>query len=240
MEINTKGVLIDLDGTLLDTAPDIHSVINEIRTAHGLPLIPVETVRPLVSLGSSAILEAVYRDDFTPAQKVQFRTELLQRYHEQKTPRTVFFPGMKDFINRLITQGIPWGIVTNRTMALAEKATAQYPILNQAGCIVCADTTARQKPHPDPLLHACDKLSIKPEQALYIGDAEIDVQAGRAAGIRTLLVLFGYADPVEAAQWGAETLCNDAASLWAWMHKNDFFAAQTILPTTDLSFSTEA
>lgn len=219
---NTPGVLFDLDGTVLDTAPDIQYVINEIRGEQGLSPVPIEHVRPHVSGGSGLLLNLLH-DALPPeSDRKALQTALLNRYQQHDCQYIVFFPGMEELLHQLHEQKISWGIVTNRTKALTEKLLARHPILNRANCIVCADTTPHPKPHPAPLLHACTILNLAPPSTVYIGDDSIDIIAGKAAGIRTLLMLFGYADPVEALKWGADHTFSDAKTLSAWLAQHHF------------------
>ncbi|MEY3183310.1 MAG: hypothetical protein RLZ35_1295 [Pseudomonadota bacterium] len=215
---NTPGILFDLDGTVLDTAPDIQRVINQIREEQGLSPLPLEQVRPHVSGGSGLL--ATLLCDTRPSEQalLGLKKQLLHRYQAHQCEHIVFFPGMEDLLHTLDRQNIPWGIVTNRTQALAEKAISRYPVFEKAHCVVCADTTPHPKPHPAPLLHACTLLNIDPTHTVYIGDDSIDILAGKAAGIKkTLLVLFGYADPITAATWGADHLFSDSNALSDWL-----------------------
>jgi 2-phosphoglycolate phosphatase len=224
---NAPGILFDLDGTLLNTATDIQYVINEIRKEQGLSPLSVEQVRPHVSGGSGLLLNLLRDVPPAEAERKALQTALLNRYQQHDCQYIIFFPGMEELLHDLHERKISWGIVTNRTRALAEKVLACHPILNKAHCIVCADTTPHPKPHPAPLRHACEILNIAPASTVYIGDDSIDIFAGRAAGIKTLLMLFGYADPVEAAEWGADHTFSDAEALSAWLsqyHVKQFYA----------------
>jgi phosphoglycolate phosphatase len=214
---STPGILFDLDGTVLDTAPDIQYVINEMRREQGLSPLSVDRVRPHVSGGHAILLDLLRDTPLLEAEKKSLKIELFSRYQQHYCQYMAFFPGMEALLHQLHDRQIPWGIVTNRTMALADNVVTRHPILSKAHCIVCADTTPHAKPHPAPLLHACDMLNIAPHSTVYIGDDSVDIIAGKAAGIKTLLVLFGYADPIKAAEWGADHTFSDAEALSAWL-----------------------
>ena len=220
MITNMPGILFDLDGTVLDSAPDIQYVINEMRQEQGLDPLSVECVRPHVSGGHAVLLDLLRNEPLLESEKKALKTELFGRYQQHHCEYMIFFPGMEALLHHLHEQQIPWGIVTNRNTALTDKVRDRHPILNKASCIVSGDTTAHPKPHPAPLLHACSLLNITPQSTVYIGDHSVDVIAGKAAGIKTLLMLFGYADPVEAAKWGADHIFSDAEALAAWLSKH--------------------
>ena len=220
MIAKTPGILFDLDGTVLDTAPDIRHVINEIREEQGLSPISIERVRPHVSGGSGLLLDLLCDEPPQAEDRKALQMALLGRYQQHHCQYTAIFPGMEALLDHLNDRQIPWGIVTNRTTALADKVLNYHPVLSKASCIVCADTTSHAKPHPAPLLHACEMLKVAPPKTVYIGDDSIDVMAGKAAGIKTLLMLFGYADPEEAAQWGADHSFSDAEALSAWLKQH--------------------
>jgi phosphoglycolate phosphatase len=217
---NTPGILFDLDGTVLDTAPDIQYVINEIRQEQGLSPVSLERVRPHVSGGHAVLLDLVRDTPLLETEKQALKLELFSRYMKHHCQYMTFLPGMEELLHQINNQQIPWGIVTSRTIALADKVVARHPILGKAQCMVCADTIPYAKPHPEPLLHACKALNIAPHNMVYIGDDSVDIIAGKAAGIKTLLVLFGYADPITAAEWGADHTFSDAKTLSAWLNQH--------------------
>jgi phosphoglycolate phosphatase len=221
----TPGILFDLDGTVLDTAPDIQYVINQMRQEQGLSPIPLERVRPHVSGGHAVLLDLLSETPLSEAEKKSLKLDLFSRYQQHHCEYMAFFPGMEALLISLNEKQIPWGIVTNRTRALADKAIQRHPLLGKTTCLVCADTTPHPKPHPAPLLHACEILNLTPASTVYVGDDSIDIIAGKAAGIKTLLMLFGYADPVAALKWGADHAFYDAEALSDWLsqhHVPDF------------------
>lgn len=199
-----QSILFDLDGTLLDTAPDIGYVFNQVCEEEGVAPLSLSVLRPAVSIGSEALLSLAFGNGLNPNDRDRLKKRFFELYQAHDCSHTVFFPHIPELLEHLTREDIRWGIVTNRMTYLTQKILAQHTILNQTQCVVSADTTAHAKPHPAPLLHACEILGANPKRSVYIGDAKTDIQAGRGAGMATMLVLFGYADPLEAKTWQAD------------------------------------
>lgn len=214
-------VLFDLDGTLLDTGPDIAHALNLLRAEHGLEPFPYAPVRACVSNGASAVLRcgfpAVEPDVFD-----RLRARLLALYRENLAVHTVPFPGVDAMLEGLEARGLRWGIVTNKPGWLTDPLLADLGFGARAACVVSGDTTPYAKPHPAPVLHALEVAGSAPPRAVYVGDAERDVHAGRAAGLRTGVALFGYVtrddDPIA---WGADALFDRPDDLFAWLDRLD-------------------
>ena len=188
-----KTVLFDLDGTLLDSAPDLVATLNHLRAGLGLAAMPVDDLRHYVSRGAIGLIKAGMPqcDDETLALR---RDSFLAHYQENSFVRSRPFDGVELLLSELVNRKIPWGIVTNKMEYLT------FPILEKTGwsssvsAVICGDTVANSKPHPEPVLAACRMIGVDPEDALMIGDDLRDVEAGKRAGSRTAFVLYGYAD----------------------------------------------
>jgi len=208
-----RAVLFDLDGTLIDSAPDLAGTGNDLRAARGLPPLPYEQFRPMVGAGARGMLGIALQ--VTPADEgfQALRDEFLGRYEQRMTQLTQVFEAMRPVLSALRSNGMLWGIVTNK----AERFT--HPLvkalgLEDAAAVVCGDTTPHAKPHPAPLLEAARRLDLAPEACAYVGDDLRDVQAGRAAGMPTVACAWGYlgqGEPIGA--WGADHLIETPGEL---------------------------
>jgi len=189
-----RAVLFDLDGTLLDTAPDLVRVLNQVRIEQGREPLAWELARAQVSHGSSGLIRLGFPDlSGDPLEKLRLR--LLELYSEQLTVGTKLFGGCQTVLDQLAARHMPWGIVTNKPGFLTTPLLAALGLDRVAGCVVSGDTLPQRKPHPAPLLLAASQLAIPPSQCLYVGDAERDVQASRAAGMPVLVARYGYLGP---------------------------------------------
>lgn len=200
------AVLFDLDGTLLDTAPDMAAALNALRCVEGLRPLPFDEIRPHVSHGAARLIEIGFGCT-TGARFEDLRNRFLALYSADIAEHTCPFDGLTLLLDRLEAANIAWGIVTNKPGWLTVPLLAAIGLDARAGCIVSGDTLAERKPHPLPLLHAAALLGCEPRQCVYVGDAERDVLAGRAAGMRTVVAAFGYLgeddDPVS---WGPDAI----------------------------------
>ncbi len=199
-------VLFDLDGTLLDSAMDITHALNHLRKVRDLPPLSYEAVRPIVSLGSPVLLKLAINKTVGDENYESYRQEFFKAYERYILDHSEFFPGTIDLLDQLETQNVKWGIVTNKITSLTKTILKSVNLLDRAGTIVCSDTTAHKKPHPEPMLYACKKIGCKPQDTIYIGDAEHDVAAAHAAGMPAAVVTYGYIpeDGVKPEEWGAE------------------------------------
>ncbi len=188
----TQGVLFDLDGTLADTAPDLAHALNQTLLAHGKPALPFEKIRPVVSHGGIAMIRLGFRIGPEDADYAAIREQFLSTYLQHIATHTRLFPGMETLLHELEVRHIAWGVVTNKPGWLTEPLMRALSLTERAATIVSGDTVAKAKPHPDPLLHACEQANLAPQQCIYVGDAERDIQAGKAAGMKTAAALFGY------------------------------------------------
>ena len=201
----TQAVLFDLDGTLADTAPDLAFALNETLRAFGGEPLPFESIRPVVSHGGIALIRLGFGLEPEQPGFEERRQYLLKIYLENICRQTRLFPGMERVLETLAERGIPWGIVTNKPAWLTDPLMERLPLPSPPACCVSGDTCPERKPHPMPLLHACKLIGSEPATSLYVGDAERDMQAGRAAGMVTVCALFGYLlAGDEPEQWPAD------------------------------------
>ena len=213
-----RGVLFDLDGTLVDSAPDLGAAVNRMRTGRGLAPLSDAELRPHASHGARGLIGAGF--GITPAEPeyLSLRDEFLGYYHEALCVRTVLFPGVAALLDALETAGLPWGIVTNKATWLTLPLLDALQLRGRPGCIVCGDTTPRAKPHPEPLLAAAGILALPPMECVYVGDAERDVEAGNAAGMSTLVARYGYIRQDETPDlWPAHGHLDSAMELLSWL-----------------------
>ena len=199
-----QAVLFDLDGTLVDTAPDLGYALNLQRARHGLPFLPDDTIRPYASHGSKGLLEIGF--GLQPADHAfeAMREEYLSLYTEVMTRQPRLFDGMDETLAGIESRGLRWGIVTNKPRRFTLPIVEALKLSGRAAAVISGDDAPQPKPSPATLLLACERMQLAPEQAIYVGDAERDMQAGQAAGMTTLVALFGYlSDEDQPLQWGA-------------------------------------
>jgi len=185
------ALLLDLDGTLLDTAPDMGGALNRLRVENGREPLPFSSIRPVVSHGAMRLVSLGF-PDASGAVFEALRLRFLAIYAEHLAEGTRLFDGFDVVLESLETRGLPWGIVTNKPAWLTNPLLAALGLDRRAACAVSGDTVAERKPHPLPLLHAANLIQVLPEHCVYVGDAERDIQAGRAAGMTTVVASYGY------------------------------------------------
>lgn len=201
-----RAVLFDLDGTFADTAPDLSYAVNCMRVARGLPPVAEEKTRPVTSSGARGLLGAGF--GITPAHPdfAAMREEFLNLYEANLCRQTRLFDGMADLVIALAARSITWGIVTNKAERFAFPLMKLLGYDRRTACIIGGDTTAKMKPHPDPLYAASRTIGIATADCVYVGDDERDVQAGRAAGMKTIAVRYGYLNGSDPEQWRADAV----------------------------------
>jgi len=214
-----RAVLFDLDGTLIDSAPDLGAAADKMRTDRGLPALPLEHYRPMAGAGARGMLNCAFgmspEDPDFPA----FREEFFANYQACMTQRTRIFDGVEELVQRLRQQGLAWGVVTNKSRRFTEPLTRAMALFATAGTVVSGDTTPHSKPHPAPLLEAALQLGLDPQQCVYVGDDERDIAAGHAAGMGTVAATYGYLGrQTDARQWGAHTEINAPLALLQCLH----------------------
>lgn len=213
-----RAVLFDLDGTLADTAPDLAAALNALLVAENRPALPFESIRPVVSHGSTGLLRLGFGLTSADPEFVPLRERLLALYAANLCRESRIFPGMTEVLAELAARKLTWGIVTNKPAFLTEPLILQLALPHPPACVVSGDTVANRKPHPEPMLHACAIARAQPSETLYIGDAERDIRAGRDAGMKTLVALFGYIGENEQPEsWGADGMIEAPLDVIRWL-----------------------
>ncbi|MBK6862379.1 MAG: phosphoglycolate phosphatase [Ideonella sp.] len=212
------AVLFDLDGTLVDSAPDLAGAGNEMRLQRGLPPLPLEHFRPMVGSGARGMLGIALQVAPHDEGYADLRDEFLARYAQRLTRESRVFDEMLPVLDALETRALRWGIVTNKATLYALPVVEGLALLDRAAVLICGDTTPHAKPHPAPLLEAARRLGVAPSGCVYVGDDERDVQAGRGAGMRTLAAAWGYLGQNEPiANWNADAVISRPAELLQWL-----------------------
>ena len=201
-----RAVLFDLDGTLADTAPDLGYAINCMRIARDLPPLPPAATRPVTSMGARGLLGVGLGVAPGHAEFATLRDEFLAIYEANLCRETRLFPGMATLLTELEQRAVMWGVVTNKAERFTLPLMAQLGLRTRAACIVGGDTTGKLKPDPASLLEASKRIGITPRHCIYLGDDERDIQAGRAAGMKTLAAGFGYLNGSAPETWGADAI----------------------------------
>jgi 2-phosphoglycolate phosphatase len=209
---SVRAVLFDLDGTLADTAPDLGGAVNRMRMKRGLEPLPIELLRPVASAGARGMLGVGFAmrpdmDGYEP-----LREEFLAEYEAALDRDTVLFDGVADCLAALDARGLRWGVVTNKATRFTGPVLAGLGLA--ADVVICGDTTPHAKPHPAPLLEACQRLGVAAGEAIYVGDDLRDVQAARAAGMPSVAAGYGYlGESPDLAAWGADAVIDTPMAL---------------------------
>jgi phosphoglycolate phosphatase len=209
-----KGVFFDLDGTLADTAPDLVAAANLLRIARGLAPLPYEVLRPTASAGARGLIQGAFGYDNQHPQFEELRDEFLANYEKDICVHSKLFEGMDDLLQELEKEQVLWGIVTNKVERFTHPLLKLMSLHERSAAIVGGDTTPHSKPHPAPILKAAEICNINPAQCLYVGDDLRDIEAGRAAGMKTVAAAYGYCgcdEPVNA--WGADYIIEHPSEL---------------------------
>lgn len=209
-----EAVLFDLDGTLIDSAPDLAAAVNKLRTDRGLLPTPYELLRPVASAGARGLIGAAFNIQPDDEEYASLRQEFLTNYQNAIAVNTYCFDEVSALLTSLETNGIIWGIVTNKATNLT-RAIIPHVGLSHAACIVCGDTTPFSKPHPEPLFEAARQLNVKPEACWYVGDDLRDITAGKAAGMGTLAAGWGYCGNTEPTHWQADQILSSPLDIAA-------------------------
>lgn len=220
MSAQVQAILFDLDGTLLDTAPDLANALNAVLQANGKPALPYEKIRPVVSHGGAALIKLGFALDPGHKNFEALRKQLLDYYLAHIADETRLFPGMEKVLDSIEQRGLRWGVVTNKPGWLTEPLMDALNLSQRAAGIVSGDTLKERKPHPAPLLHACKIIACNPERSLYIGDAQRDIEAGKNAGMITLVAMFGYLmETDDPAEWCADALIETPEEILPWIRQ---------------------
>lgn len=213
-----SAVLFDLDGTLVDTAPDLAFALNSLLVEQGQEPLAYEDIRPAASHGSIALLKLGFNlspedDNFKSLQQ-----RFIELYQDNIDRETALFEGMEEVITKLEANNISWGIITNKPAFLTDPLVAKLGLVDRAACVVSGDTTAHSKPHPAPMLHACDLINHDPHDCLYIGDAQRDIEAGKNAHMKTITARWGYLSEHDKPEnWQADAIIDHPSEILQWI-----------------------
>lgn len=211
-------IFFDLDGTLVDTAPDLAFALNQLLEQEGKSPLPYENIRPVASHGSAGLLGLGFAitpvmDTFKPLQE-----RFLQIYQDNLSRQSALFDGMENILDTIEKTGKQWGVITNKPAFLTLPLMADLKLDKRAVCIVSGDTTAKSKPHPEPMLHACQLTHVQPNNCLYIGDAERDIAAGRNVNMHTIIANYGYISESDKPEtWQADAMINHPSEIMQWI-----------------------
>ena len=209
-----KAVLFDLDGTLIDSAPDLGAAADKMRIKRGLPSFPLVHYRPMAGAGARGMIDVAFGLTPDHADFAALREEFFTNYEQCMTQSTYVFDGVQSLIAQLAVLELPWGVVTNKSARFTVPLTHAMPLFLTAQTMISGDTTAHAKPHPEPLLEAARQLGVAPAQCLYVGDDERDIVAGLAAGMFTVAATYGYLGQAsDPTQWGAHAIIDSPEAL---------------------------
>lgn len=209
-----RAVLFDLDGTLIDSAPDLGAAADKMRTDRGLAGLPLERYRPMAGAGARGMLGEAF--GLTPEHPdfPVMREEFFANYEARMTISTTIFDGVPELIDRLRERSLLWGVVTNKASRFTDPLTRAMDLFATAGVVVSGDTTPHSKPHPAPLLEAAARLGVTPLQCIYVGDDQRDIAAGLAAGMGTVAATYGYLGVrTDTDSWGAHAAIKSPSEL---------------------------
>lgn len=211
-------VLFDLDGTLVDTAPDLIASLNFALNQHGFSTVQPEHVKPHVSFGASAMIKGSFKNALDDEMHNTILTTMLTQYENNIALHSQFFDGILDVLAFIETQNLSWGIVTNKRERFTHPLVQALKLQHRAACVISGDTTPNPKPHPAPIFEACKRANVLVENCVYIGDAAHDIAAGNNANMHTLAATYGYLQPNDNPEnWGANALIHSPQDLLAWL-----------------------
>ncbi|KRB97843.1 phosphoglycolate phosphatase [Hydrogenophaga sp. Root209] len=200
-----RAVLFDLDGTLIDSAPDLGAAADGMRLQRGLPPKPLAEYRPHVGSGARGMLQVAFGMNAEHVEYEQYKEEFFIHYENCLTQRTRPFAEVVQLVSSLLERGLRWGVVTNKAQRFTTPLTRSMGLFDSAATVISGDTTSHAKPHPAPLLEAARRMSLLPAQCIYVGDDERDIRAGRSAGMWTVAARYGYLGAgADVASWGAD------------------------------------
>lgn len=220
MFTDVRAVLFDLDGTLIDSAPDLGAAVDKMRVKRGLPPLPLARYRPMAGAGARGMIGVAFGLTPEHADYAALRDEFFVNYEQCMTQRTFAFDGVHELIAELVALDIPWGVVTNKSARFTDPLTRAMPMFQSARVVVSGDSTPHAKPHPEPLFEAARRLEVEPVHCLYVGDDERDIVAGLAAGMGTVAATYGYlGQKTDPAEWGAHAIINLPGALLQLLKK---------------------
>ena len=214
-----RTVFFDLDGTLADTAPDLAAALNLLLEEQQKPKLPYELIRPVVSHGGNALIKLAFNITESQPEFQSLRERFLKLYQARLHNSTTLFAGMPEVLDRLENENMIWGVITNKPAWLTNPLMEQLGLVGRAACIVCGDSTAYSKPHPAPLQLASEITNTTPESSVYIGDAQRDIDAGKAAGMLTLVACYGYLSKEDKPEtWKADGMVRTPTEIIDWIN----------------------
>lgn len=217
---DARAVLFDLDGTLIDSAPDLGAAADKMRTDRGLPSLPLASYRPMAGAGARGMIGVAFGYGADHPDYEALKQEFLANYEACMTERTRAFDGVAELLDALAQLGLDWGVVTNKVERFALPLTQHMTLFASARAVVGGDTTPHAKPHPAPLLEAARRLDLPPAHCIYVGDDERDILAGHAAGMRTVAARYGYLGlKGDTLSWGAHAHIDTPLELLKWLHR---------------------
>ena len=213
---NINTVLFDLDGTLIDTAPDMAGALNILCDEENQIRLPFSDVRPVVSDGSVALVKLAFGDALETATLERLKLRYLEIYQDNLAVHSQLFGEMGNLLKELEAKNIKWGVVTNKPGWLTEPLMESLDLHHRAACIVSSDSTEKRKPHPEPMYYACKLANSLPEECVYVGDARRDIEAGHNAGMKTIIAEYGYIGSEEnTLDWQADYSIQSPSQLLA-------------------------
>ena len=213
------AVLFDLDGTLVDSAPELGAAADKMRVDRGLPSLPLAQYRPMAGAGARGMLGIAFGITPDMPDFAVLREEFFRNYEARMLLNTHVFEGVADLIGSLQTQQLAWGIVTNKSKRFTEPLVQSIDVFSSAHAVVSGDTTPFSKPHPEPLFEAARRLGLDPARCIYVGDDERDIVAGRAAGMRTIAATYGYMGAqADVTLWEADGAIDSPMALLQWLN----------------------
>jgi phosphoglycolate phosphatase len=218
MFTHVRAVLFDLDGTLVDSAPDLGAAADKMRLDRGLPSLPYAAYRPMAGAGARGMIGVAFGHTPEHPEYEALKSEFLANYEACMTERTRAFDGVAELVDALMQAGLAWGVVTNKIERFALPLTRQMPLFATARAVIGGDTTPHPKPHPAPLLEAARRLELAPTDCIYVGDDERDIAAGLAAGMPTVAARYGYlGQKANTLSWGAHAHIDTPLELLKWL-----------------------
>lgn len=211
---NIDAVLFDLDGTLIDSAPDLGAAADKMRTDRGLDSLPFELYRPMAGAGARGMIAVAFGLSPDDSRFEALKEEFFFNYESRLVEKTYVFDGVAELIERICQGGLKWGVVTNKSARFTVPLTRAMALFGTAQTIISGDTTPHAKPHPQPLLEAARQLDVPPERCIYVGDDERDIVAGRAAGMPTVAAAYGYLGAsADTSVWKPDFTINTPSAL---------------------------
>jgi 2-phosphoglycolate phosphatase len=211
---NIHAILFDLDGTLIDSAPDLGAAADKMRTDRGLPSLSLERYRPMAGAGARGMLGEAFGMNPDHPEFLTMREEFFVNYESCMTERTRIFNGVPELVFQILHRNLVWGVVTNKAARFTDPLIRAIPLFATAGVVISGDTTPHAKPHPAPLIEAAARLKLEPRQCIYVGDDERDIVAGLAAGMGTIAATYGYLGAkTNPMAWGADAAIKSPSEL---------------------------